>query len=345
MIKMYKAPELSSKINHVEIQGLLQAGGPGARTILKLESTFNKVFNAKTLFFNSGTSAFNQLILQKKIKGKKITVSPITFPSIISSIVLAGGIPEFTGLDTNGLSEVNQLNDSELCVPIHLYGFYIDTKNWKNILVHDTCQSYGVKINSVHLADYLNQDCTLSFSWGKWLSSGEGGLLITKNEDTFISSHVARMSGLIINDYSKGETEIINPSLKYSQSSLNAYIVLDQLKTVDDLIWKSKVVKEKLKIKIQKHVPHIIWNENGNHLYFGVRAESKLHRDEIVKKLKASSIEFFYGHKPAFLYKAFKDYKCLDYQSVDKYWDTVLLIPSHYGLTDVEIERIAECFC
>lgn len=344
MIKMYSAPKIDPHIIAKQAHALLQGGGPAARQILRLESVFNELFSANTLFVNSGTSAINHILQTKNLTNKKIAVSPITFPSVISAIVRNGGIPLFTGVQWNGLSKPDHLSSAAFCVPVHLYGYNIDTRGLENVLVHDACQAFGVKLENKYLHDILNQDCAISFSWGKWLSCGEGGLVITKDLETYKKIKASRIAGLIIDDYATGKTEIEEPHLKTSQSPMSAFLVLEQFKSIEVQINESRLVKIKLHSLISPNVERVIWNPEGNHLYFGVVMKNREYREKVVKKLKEKSIEFFFGHKPAFLFNAFKNYDCLERSSCEKYWDTVLLIPSHANLNDDEIEIISNCF-
>jgi CDP-6-deoxy-D-xylo-4-hexulose-3-dehydrase len=93
------------------------------------------------------------------------------------------------GLDINHLKEIIKNDDPSVIILVHVLGFpnhmdeIIQLCEKNNILlIEDTCESIGSKYND-KLLGTLGDLSTFSFYFGHHMSTIEGGMVSTDNED------------------------------------------------------------------------------------------------------------------------------------------------------------------
>ncbi len=166
----------------------------------ELKARFNAPYITLT---NSGSSAnlVAALAMAEKIKetGKPLTaaVSAFTFPTTISSLVMAGFKPMIVDVSPDGfnmsLTELIQLDPlPSLIVPTHFLGFPCDIREiveyaHKNgsLVLQDACETLGMKIDGVPVFAF-GDITTWSFYHPHHMSSYGGGAVITGNQEDYM---------------------------------------------------------------------------------------------------------------------------------------------------------------
>lgn len=167
----------------------------------KFENSFSKKFGVKySQMVNSGSSA--NLVLIASLKkhfgwedGDEIIVSPVGFPTTISTIVQNNLVPVFVDIEYDTLNfNVDKIEEkiTERTKAIFVspvlgnppdMDFLSSLCNKHNIkLVGDSCDSLGSKWNGEHLSDYYVA-WSSSFYPAHHISTGEGGICCTNNPD------------------------------------------------------------------------------------------------------------------------------------------------------------------
>lgn len=167
----------------------------------KFESAFSKKFGVKySHMVNSGSSANLVLIagLKKYFKWEndsEVIVSPVGFPTTISTLVQNGLKPVFVDIEYETLnfdiSKIEEkINDKTVAIFVSpVLGnppnmdFLTELCNKHNIkLIGDSCDSIGTKWDNKHLSDYYVA-WSSSFYPAHHISTGEGGMICTNIED------------------------------------------------------------------------------------------------------------------------------------------------------------------
>jgi CDP-6-deoxy-D-xylo-4-hexulose-3-dehydrase len=167
----------------------------------KFESQFAKTFNVKyAQMVNSGSSA--NLVLIAALKkyfdwsdGDEIIVSPVGFPTTISTIIQNNLVPVFVDIEFETLNfDINQIEKN---ITSKTKGIFVspvlgnppDMDLLTNIcekyslkLIGDSCDSLGSKWDGKHLSDYYVA-WSSSFYPAHHISTGEGGIVCTNNSD------------------------------------------------------------------------------------------------------------------------------------------------------------------
>jgi len=159
------------------------------------ENSLSKRFGAEyCLTFSSGTAAFYASLLALNLKkGSKVLISSLTFPTVIKTLKKFDF--EIYYFDINRNFEILFKNANEqkydLLVATHPFGFYINFENLKPYLnnhakiILDASHSQAMKINNVEHVKLANISF-MSLQGNKSISGGEGGIMLTDDEDLYL---------------------------------------------------------------------------------------------------------------------------------------------------------------
>ena len=173
------------------------------------ESAFAGYIGAKyAVAVNSGTAALHLALLAAGIQeGDEVITSPFTFIASASSILMAGAIPVFCDIDKNTYNIDPAALESSITVrtkailAVHLFGLPCDMSELSRvaaahelILIEDCAQSHGAEWDGKRTGSYGNAGC-FSFYGTKNMTCGEGGMLVTDDEDVAARSRQLRNHG------------------------------------------------------------------------------------------------------------------------------------------------------
>ena len=170
----------------------------GKKTVASFEEEYEKLFGAKNcLAVSSGTSALYTIMGALDIgPGDEVIIPPYTFVATYNVVVLNYALPVFVDTDIESFQiDPEKVNDAitkqtKAIMPVHIGGSPADLDRLVPIaekanipLVEDACQAHlaewrGRKVGNYGLAG------AFSFQSSKNLNSGEGGAIIT-NDDQF----------------------------------------------------------------------------------------------------------------------------------------------------------------
>jgi CDP-4-dehydro-6-deoxyglucose reductase, E1 len=216
-----------------------------------------------SVFVNSGSSAniITLAILSNILPSDKreVIVSPLNWVSDISAIIHAGLTPVFCDINLHTLA----LDENKVISSItpntgailltHILGYNGMTdkilefcKKHHIILIEDVCESHGATFKGVKVGS-LSDVSNFSFYYAHHMSSIEGGMICTNNEEFYDSARIYRSHGMLReSDNYNYKNDIIykfpdlNPDFIFMNNAynmrsteLNAVIALNQLPKLD----------------------------------------------------------------------------------------------------------------
>ena len=169
----------------------------------KFEKAYSKWQKCKySIYVNSGSSA-NLLIVQsaKEIynwkDGDEIIVPSLTWTTTVTPVIQSNLKPVFVDCNLKDFSfDYEDLkkkisNKTKAIFVAHIIGFPSDIskikkiiKNKKIIILEDSCESQGAKINQTKVGNF-GIASSFSFYWGHHLTTIEGGMVTTNDEKFF----------------------------------------------------------------------------------------------------------------------------------------------------------------
>ena len=311
----------------------------GGKKIKEFEKKFSEVIGTKfAVAFNSATSALHAAIVATGVQPEhEVIVPPYTFTSTATSVLMHNAIPIFSDvkedtfcLDPKKLDKVKS-SLTQAIIPVHLFGHPCDmdeimefAKKNKLKVIEDCAQSPG-GIYKGKKVGTIGHCGIFSFQETKNIMTGEGGMLVTDNEEIATLARMVRNHG-----------EVMLPTLKkrtYKSEILGWGYRMTEMEAALGIVQLSKLNKmNQERIKLTKYLTKKINSidglkhtkyENVKHVYY-VYAFSYdgekigIDRDKFCEALKAEGIPCNAGYvKPLYLNPlyterrafAFKHYK------------------------------------
>jgi perosamine synthetase len=333
--------------------------GIHSNTNLKFEREFAKYCDSKYgISLTNCTSALYLAIHILKLKpDSEILISSCT--NIATALACYHNdcipIPVDSDFDTWNLDEkkITKLitKKTKAIIAVHFLGNPAQMKKLKKIcnkynlyLIEDAAEAHGSQINKKKVGSFSDIAC-FSFYSNKTITSGEGGMIVTKNKKFY------DMLKLYINvGFSRKRFVHYIPGFNLRYTAIQGALAYSQFKRINIIINKKikifntykKYLSNNKFIKFQK-------TEKGNkntYWMIGIlNISKKINKTYLMKKLKSKGIEtrsFFLpiNRQPCFK-EIFKKKKISNPVS-DFLWDNGLYLPSGHNLKKKDIKYVCD---
>jgi CDP-6-deoxy-D-xylo-4-hexulose-3-dehydrase len=178
------------------------------------EAAFSEWMGCKhSIFVNSGSSA-NLLMVHAAAElygwkhGDEVIVPALTWPTTVTPVIQAGFTPVFVDANLNDFSfDYDQLarkitQRTRAIFLVHILGFPADVFRIKQIigdrdiiLLEDSCETQGGTIDGVKVGNF-GLGSSFSFYWGHHMTTVEGGMICTNDEEFYKLNILKRSHGL-----------------------------------------------------------------------------------------------------------------------------------------------------
>lgn len=302
-------------------------------------------------------------------KNDHILVSPITFAAGANAVELNNATVDFVDIDPQTYClDPNKLEDkvkkilknNKLVKSVIATDFAGHPCDWKALkfladkynftLINDNCHALGAKYNGKidYAVNYADISC-LSFHPVKHITTGEGGGLLTNSSKLFNQLLKLREHGIVRPKKNTWwDCDIIQPSLNFRMSDIQAALGISQLKKINAFIKERKKISEiynnelkkidYIKIPIEKNCQH------AYHLY-PILIDFKK-----IKKNKKELINYFYKnqikvqvhYKPTFLFTYYKkkyNFREKDFPESINFYKKQISLPIYYNLEKKNIYK------
>jgi 8-amino-3,8-dideoxy-alpha-D-manno-octulosonate transaminase len=261
-------------INDVMDSGIIMRYGfDGARNghwkSKELEAAICNYFGSKyAQLTSSGTSALTTVMKALGIGyGDEVIMPTFTFVASFESILSAGAIPVLVDVDDtltlNPQAVRAAITPATKCImPVHMCGSMANLQELKAIadehnliLLEDACQAIGASYHGKMLGT-IGHAGTFSFDFVKTMTCGEGGVIMTNNEDLYIKCDGYTDHGHDHKGADRGAD--LHPFIGYNYriSELHSAIGLAQINKVDKVLQLQKQNHALLK-NILQTVPQV----------------------------------------------------------------------------------------
>jgi len=337
----------------------------------ELEKNIAHYSNTKfALGVSSGTDALLVSLMALNIKpGDEIITTPFTFFSTVGVISRLNAIPVFVDIDPSTFNidplKINAAISSKTkaIIPVHLFGqiadmdSIIEIANKNNLSVlEDAAQAIGAEYKG-RKAGSIGNIGAFSFFPSKNLGGyGDGGMIVTNDEDLFETAKILRVHGSKPKYYHK----IVGGNFRLD--SLQASILNIKLKYLDQWSQKRRENAEYYNEKFKESgliedgyiitpvANYINYLDKNFHIYNQYTLITK-HRNKLREFLKENGVgtEIYYP-VPQHLQECFCDlgYKKGDFPISEKTAETVLSIPIYpelnYDQKNYIIQKISEFY-
>ena len=266
--------EERKEVNDVLSSGILMRYGfDGMRNNMwkakELEQAICKTFNCKYAQLTAnGTAALTTAMAALGIGvGDEVIMPAFTFVASFEAVLSVGAIPVLVDIDEtltlNPDAVKKAITTKTKCImPVHMCGSMADMdallnlcQQHKLLLLEDACQSIGASYKGQHLGT-IGHAGTFSFDFVKTITCGEGGAVITNDEQVYIKSDGYTDHGHDHTGVDRGAD--LHPFIGYNFriSELHAAVGLAQIRKLNQFLTIQKKNHQLLKDILSK-VPEI----------------------------------------------------------------------------------------
>ena len=211
----------------------------------EIESQF-EVQHAQLL--SSGTAAVSLALASAGIgAGDEVIMPCFTFVASFEAIIMLGATPVVVDIDDTLTLDIDAVQaavtpKTKAIMPVHMCGSMANLEALKSIcnthdliLIEDACQAIGGTYKGQALGTIGDLGC-FSFDFVKTVTCGEGGVMITNNDDYYTNADHYSDHGHDHHGTDRGAET--HPFLGYNFriSELNAAVGLAQFRRLDDFI-------------------------------------------------------------------------------------------------------------
>jgi perosamine synthetase len=229
--------------------------------VVKLEKAFANKFGVRhAVAMVNGTATLHGALEAAEIRpGDEIICPPLTMSATSLSILHANGTPVFADVDENTFLITPETiekvitKNTRAIIPVSLYGLSPDVtsimklaEKYNLVVIEDNAQCYLGKEHS-KLVGTIGDMASYSFQSSKHMTSGEGGMVITNNDDYALK--LRRYTGLGYASIGLEKARITKNDIQdpnynrhiclgwnYRMSDLCAAVALAQIERLDELV-------------------------------------------------------------------------------------------------------------
>jgi perosamine synthetase len=292
--------------------------------------------------------------------------TPNTFISTNSVLVQNDMYPVFTDIDYSTGSM--KLRDVEtalreyscgLIMVVHYGGYPLDIDAFEDLahtystdIIHDCAHAFGASYQGSRVGYDMKYGC-FSFHAVKPLAIGEGGMLVTYDDEVADKARKLRWLGIDKSTYQRSKTgyswdyDIGDIGYKSHMWDVQAAIGRGQLLHYEeDYMKRTSLVNRYRKNLYSYHSPRPIdpvrfTDKSSNHLLV-VLFENKESRQKAMDGLTKEDISYGLHYKPSYYYNHFRDFPRIGTLEMEKFYDTALTLPLHLYMTEADVDKICD---
>jgi dTDP-4-amino-4,6-dideoxygalactose transaminase len=284
-------------------------------------------------------------------KGDEVITTPISFIASTGSIAHVGATPVYADVreDQNiDPAEVEKkiTSRTKAIMPVHWSGRIADmdaildiARKHKLAVIEDAAQSMGAYYKGKHGGRFGNIGTFSAHPLKNLNAIGDGGFLVTDDEDLAKKIRLYRNHGLQDRD------TCVMYGVNSRLDSLNAEVLMYRLGRLNEVIGRRQrnvdLYRKKIKAK-EVHIPPDKQYEKNSYVMMITQSER---RDELQKFLARRGIQslVYYG-TPLHLHAAAKrlGHKRGDFPKAEHQADRVLALPHHQQLSEGQISYVAD---
>ncbi len=328
--------------------------------------------DVQALAVNSATSGLHLALEALGIReGDEVITTPYTFTATAEVIRYLGAHPVFVDVDVDNLCidperiQAAVTSRTRAILPVHFGGIACDMD-----AIFKIADCYGLHVveDAAHalpttcggeLIGSLRSDATVfSFYATKTLATGEGGMVVTRDERIAKRCRTMRLHGIDRDAFDRYTStrpawfyEIVAPGFKYNMTDMAAAIGLQQLRKVRRFQRRRAQMAAAYDaafgdLPVTLPALPAIGDQHAWHLYaLRLNADAPLSRDEFIQRLAeagiGASVHFIplhvqpywrdtYGLKPDDCPVAYEQYR------------RAVSLPIYTRMTDMDVERVIE---
>ena len=251
----------------------------------------------------------------------------------------------------------NKIKKIKLIITMYLGGYpgnlkemYFYKRKYNCYLIEDACHALGATYKKKNKKRFIGSNdysdiCIFSLHPLKTITSGEGGIITTKNKKIYEEIKLFRSHGIIRNRKKHWEYDVKIPGFNYRLSDINCALALSQLKKIDKFTnYRKKIFLEYKQNLSQFKNLSIVSYENKTNPSFHLLLLKFLvsnpleFKEKLLTGLKKKSIYAQYHYIPIYKFSLFKER--IKLPNTEKFYNSTISLPIYYNLKIKEVKKI-----
>ncbi len=336
----------------------------------EFETKFAELTDSKyAIALSSGTAALHVAVCACNLKpGDEAITSPFTFAATSNSLLFQGSHPVFADVkrDTYNIdpAEIKKriTANTRAIMPVDFAGQPCDIFEIKEIarendlyVIEDAAHAVGADYNGKKIGS-ISDATIFSFHPVKQMTTGEGGIITTNNEEIAESARLYRNHGLskdAVERFGKHGSwyyEMTHLGFNYRLTDIHAALGLGQLEKLIKFIERRTEIASVYNAAFEDveeiRTPTVKTNiKHAWHLYVIeiIPDKLKVDRDQIFKAFRAENIGVNVHYIPVHLHPYYHDNlgcKTGDYPVAEKIFERVISLPMFPGMSDDDVNDV-----
>lgn len=307
---------------------------------------------------SNGTAALHAACFAAGIKeGDEVITTPITFAASSNCVLYCGGTPVFADIDPRTYNidpkdiERKITNRTRAIIAVHYAGQPCDmdeihriAKEHHLIVIEDGAHALGAVYKGKKVGT-LSDMTTFSFHPVKPITTGEGGVIVTDDEELYKKLSLFRSHGITRDENLMTHTEgswyyqQLDLGYNYRITDIQCALGCSQMKKLNRFLERRKELVERYN-KAFEECEHIITpyqlpeTESGWHLY--VIQVLNCERREVFNKLRENGIGVNVHYIPVYKHPYYQKhgYENVCCKHAEELYEHMISLPLYPGLTD-----------
>ena len=338
--------------------------------ITELERRLCELTGAKyAVACSNGTAALHIACLAAGVEeGDEVITTPITFAASANCALYCGATPVFADINDKTYNldpaavEEKITDKTKAVVAVDFTGQAVELNRFQEIckknnlvLIEDAAHSIGTAYNGKMVGSIADMT-TFSFHPVKTVTGGEGGAVLTNNEEYYkqlllYRAHgITRDESMMVNEsHGPWYYEQVSLSTNYRMTDIQAALIVSQLDKLDDFSKRRKEIVARYdeafsdmpEIVVQEEIPE---SDTTRHLYILRINPNKLKigRKEFFEAMAAENIGCNVHYIPVYWHPF---YQKLGYTKggcpkAEKLYEEMMSLPLFYSMTDQDVADV-----
>lgn len=303
--------------------------------------------------------------------GDEVITTPYTFTATAEVIRYLGAHPVFVDIDPATFNldvtkiEAAITSKTKVIMPVHFAGLSCEMDEILDIakrhelkVVEDAAHSLPTHYKGKMIGNLESDATVYSFYATKTMTTGEGGMLVTKNKEIFDRVKVMRLHGISRDAFDRYNSEkpawyyeVIAPGYKYNMSDIAASMGIHQLKKISSFRSKREQMADfydqelkDLPLTLPPHAPK--GDSHAWHLYV-IRLKDSLciSRNDFIQMMADRGVGCSVHFIPLHIHPYWADTYSLkpnDYPNALQCYEQAVSLPLYTKMTELDAQRVVQ---
>ncbi len=281
--------------------------------------------------------------------GDEVIVPALTFIATVNSVIMAGATPILAEVDPDTFNLSPDAVERAIgpktraIMPVHLYGQSCDLDRLRSIadrhglrLIEDAAQAVGTTYRGKHVGSVGDIAC-FSFFGNKTMTTGQGGMLTTNDDDIARRCYVLKNHGRT----TRGTFEHEYIGYNFCFSELQAAIGLAQLRKLERILARKRAIEQRYRERLADlpglRFPAVDPNGVPVPWFTNVLVADPV---RLANDLQAQGIQTRRFFLPIRKQPCYRDRFAEAYPNAERAYATGLSLPSGVMLTDEQVDDV-----